>query len=71
MSEHHGNLVVRFYPAKGEWTCVVQRVDADGMPMGEDLVTATGKTKDDARARAATMTEESDIRAALLAAGGL
>jgi hypothetical protein len=71
MSEHHGNLVVRFYPTKGEWMCVVQRVDADGMPMGEDLVTATGKTKEDARTRAATLTEDPDIREALQVATGL
>jgi hypothetical protein len=71
MSEHHGNLVVRFYPAKGEWTCVVQRVDADGMPVGEDLVSATGATKDAARARAATLVDDADVRGALRVAGGL
>ena len=71
MSEHHGNLVVRFYPAKGEWTCVVQRVDADGMPIGQDLVTASAATKDEARERAAALTDDAAVRDALRVSGGL
>jgi hypothetical protein len=65
MSEHHHDLVVRFYPRKGAWMCVVQRVDADGMPIGGDLVSATGATKDEARGRAAAMADDPEIRDAL------
>jgi hypothetical protein len=65
MSEHHGNLVIRFYPSGGQWQCIVQKVDADGMPIGEDLVTAVGTTKDDARDRAMAATENPAVREAL------
>jgi hypothetical protein len=65
MSEHHGNLVIRFYPQKGEWTCIVQRVDSDGMPIGGDLVSSAGKTKEEARDRAIGMTGDQDVQDAL------
>jgi hypothetical protein len=47
MTQHHANLRVRFYPHYGEWTCVVQRMGPDGMPAGDDVVSATGATKDE------------------------
>ena len=65
MSQHHADLVIRFYPRQGQWTCIVQRVDADGMPVGGDLVTATGATKEEARAQARASTTESGVIAAL------
>jgi len=67
MSEHHANLVIRFYPFQGQWTCVVQRVDGDGMPIGSDLVTATGATKEEARAQACLAASDSTVLAALQA----
>jgi hypothetical protein len=69
MSEHHANLVIRFYPTQGEWKCVVQKVDADGMPVGAALVTATGKTKDEAREQARTLTDDPAVREALARSG--
>jgi hypothetical protein len=65
MSERHGNLVIRFYPKHGEWTCVVQRVDADGMPVGGDLVSATGPSKEESRLRALASTTDPAVREAL------
>ena len=65
MTEHHANLRVRFYPGHGEWTCVVQRVGSDGMPSGDDLVSATGANKDDARDRALAMTDDPEVREVL------
>jgi hypothetical protein len=65
MSEHHGNLVIKFYPSGGQWQCIVQKVDADGMPIGEDLVTAVGTTKDEARDRAIAATDNDAVRTAL------
>jgi hypothetical protein len=62
MTDHHANLRVRFYPSHGEWTCVVQRMGADGMPAGDDVVSATGATKDEARDRARATTEDPDAR---------
>jgi hypothetical protein len=35
------------------------------MPLGEDVVSATGATRDDARERAFVMTDDPDVRAAL------
>lgn len=67
MSEHHANLVIRFYPASGQWTCVVQKVDADGMPIGSALVTATGTTKEDARNQALALSSDPDVQKALQA----
>ena len=64
MSEHHARLRVRFYPAHGEWTCYVQRVDTEGMPL-EDVLSSTGKTKEEARAVALSATGDPEIRAAL------
>lgn len=64
MSEHHARLRVRFYPSHGEWTCYVQRVDNEGMPL-EDVMSSTGKTKDEARAQALAIAVDSEIRAAL------
>jgi hypothetical protein len=65
VSQHHADLVIRFYPRQGQWTCIVQRVDADGMPVGGDLVTATGATKEEARAQARASTADSGVIAAL------
>ena len=65
MSEHHANLVIRFYPRQGQWICVVQRVDGDGMPIGEALVTATAATKEDARAQARSLTTDPAVITAL------
>jgi hypothetical protein len=65
MSEHHANLVIRYYPKQGQWQCVVQRVDADGMPVGEDLVSSMGASKEEAREKAAAMTEDPVVRQAL------
>ena len=65
MTERRANLRVRFYPSQGEWNCVVQRMGPDGMPLGEDVVSATGPTKDDARERAFAMTDDPDVQAAL------
>jgi hypothetical protein len=66
MSGHqHGVLRVRFYPGHGEWTCVVQRMGADGMPMGPDEVSATGPTREDARTHAIEAATDEEIREAL------
>ena len=65
MSEHRANLRVRFYPAHGEWTCVVQRMGADGMPAGDDAVSATGTTRDEARDRALAATSDEEVREVL------
>ena len=65
MPERHANLRVRFYPANGEWTCVVQRMGPDGMPAGDDVVSATGATRDDARDRALAMTDDAEVREVL------
>ncbi len=62
---HHANLRVRFYPGHGQWTCIVQRMGADGMPAGADVVSAVGATKHEARDNAATKTEDTDVRDAL------
>jgi hypothetical protein len=67
VSEHHANLVIRFYPTSGQWKCVVQKVDADGMPIGGDLVTAVGTTKDDARDQAIAATSDPTVQEALQA----
>jgi len=65
MSNHHANLRVRFYPGHDEWTCIVQRMDADGMPDGDDLVSAVGATKDEARDNAIAKTDDLEVREAL------
>jgi hypothetical protein len=62
--EHHARLRVRFYPHHGEWTCYVQRVDAEGMPL-EDVLSSTGTSKDNARENAIRATTDEEIRAAL------
>ena len=64
MTEHHARLRVRFYPTHGEWTVYVQRVDAEGMPL-EDVLSATGRTKDEARQHALAATTDVEMRAAL------
>ena len=68
MSGHHAHLRVRFYPGHDgpKWTCVVQRLGGDGMPMGGDLISATGETRDDARAQALAQAREEDVREALV-----
>ena len=65
MTEHRANLRVRFYPAHGEWTCVVQRMGPDGMPAGDDVVSSTGATKDEAKDRALAMTDDAEVREVL------
>lgn len=60
----HAHLRVRFYPGHDEWTCVVQRMGADGMP-SDDVVSATGKTRDEARAHARDQAPDDDVREAL------
>lgn len=60
MTERHGTLRVRFYPAHGAWTCIVQRVGPDGMPEA-DVVSANGDTKADARDRAMAQTDDTEV----------
>lgn len=62
---HHANLRVRFYPGHGQWTCIVQRMGADGMPAGNDVVSAVGATKDEARDNAVIKTADADVQDAL------
>jgi hypothetical protein len=64
MTERRSRLRVRFYPSHGTWTCVVQRVDAEGMPT-EDVLTATGDSREASRSAALAATEDPDIRAAI------
>ncbi|MEO7191266.1 MAG: hypothetical protein ABI051_09435 [Vicinamibacterales bacterium] len=70
MSGHHSHLRVRFYPGHDgpKWTCVVQRLGGDGMPIGGDLISATGDTRDDARTHALEQAPDEDVREALVAA---
>jgi hypothetical protein len=65
MTHHHANLRVRFYPTHGQWTCIVQRVGADGMPAGDDVVSAVGATKMDARDNAMAKAADADVQDAL------
>lgn len=67
MSEHHRDLVISFYPSKGQWTCVVHRVDADGMPIGADLLAVSGATKEEARDHAVATAADAAVRDALIA----
>ncbi len=67
MTHHHANLRVRFYPAHGQWTCIVQRLGADGMPAGDDVVSAVGTTKAEARDNAAAKATDADVQDALKA----
>jgi hypothetical protein len=64
MTERRSRLRVRFYPSHGTWTCIVQRVDAEGMPM-EDVLSAAGDSRDAARAAALSATEDPDVREAI------
>ena len=57
----HRQLRVRFYPTAGRWLCVVQQVGSDGMPTGEDVVSATGDTKEHARDAAIEATTDPEI----------
>jgi hypothetical protein len=65
MTHHHANLRVRFYPAQGQWTCIVQRLGADGMPEGDDVVSAAGATKAEARDNAVAKATDADVQDAL------
>jgi hypothetical protein len=65
MTGHHSNLRVRFYPKDGAWMCVVQHMGPDGMPEGDDLVSAVGETKDEAQARAFEAASDSEVREVL------
>ncbi len=60
MSDHR-QLRVRFYPTAGKWLCAVQQLGADGMPGGDDLVSATRDTKDDARQAAIEAAEDPEV----------
>jgi hypothetical protein len=64
MTERHSRLRVRFYPAHGVWTCIVQRVDAEGMPL-EDVLSATGDSRETSRAAALSAATDPEIRHAL------
>lgn len=64
MSHLSPNFRVRYYPHHGEWTVYVQRVDGEGVPI-EDILTAVGASKDEARAKALRMTTDAEIRATL------
>ena len=57
----HRQLRVRFYPTAGKWLCVVQQLGADGMPAGDDVVSATGDSKEDARQAAIEATTDPDV----------
>ena len=63
----HAHLRVRFYPTQGQWMCVVQRLGADGMPEGEDAVSAVGATKEAARDAAIASTTDQAVIEALRA----
>ncbi len=65
MTEHHANLRVRYYPKSGQWSCVVQRMGADGMPVGGDVVSADGATKDEAREHALAATTDPEVQEVL------
>jgi hypothetical protein len=64
MTEHHARLRVRFYPHHGDWTVYVQRVDAEGVPV-EDVLSAAGHSRDEARAKALAATSAPEVREAL------
>jgi hypothetical protein len=61
----HSHLRVRFYPSQGEWTCVVQRLDADGMPQEPEVISAKGATKDAALDAAIADTADTSVQSAL------
>ena len=61
----HAHLRVRFYPTQGQWMCVVQRLGADGMPEGEDALSAVAATKEAARDAAIALTADEAILEAL------
>ena len=67
MSEHHGRLVIRYYPHHNDWECIVQRVDRDGFPEGGDLVAAHGASKEEAVNNALKATTDPEVQAALRA----
>lgn len=67
MTERHGTLRVRFYPGQGGWSCIVQRLGADGMPEA-DVVSASGTTKPEARDRALEQSDDPEVRGVLEAA---
>jgi hypothetical protein len=46
----------------------VQRLGGDGMPVGGDLISATGETRDEARAHALELAQDEDVRQALVEA---
>lgn len=64
MTENHARLRVRFYPHHGDWTVYVQRVDAEGMPL-EDVLSAHGQSRDEARANALASATDPEVRHAL------
>jgi hypothetical protein len=61
----HRNFAIRFYPSHGSWTCVVQRLGADGMPLEPDVVTAAGATKEQALHAARLAATEPDVQKVL------
>lgn len=64
MSEHHARLRVRFYPHHGDWTVYVQRVDSEGVPL-EDVLSAAGHTKEEARAKALLAASDPEVKQAI------
>ena len=57
----HRQLRVRFYPTAGKWLCVVQQLGADGMPAGDDVLSATGDSKEEARQAALEATTDPEV----------
>jgi hypothetical protein len=64
MTERHGSLRVRYYPHGNEWECIVQRVGPDGMPEA-DVVSAVGATKDEARDKAWSQSDDPEVHEVL------
>ena len=54
-------LRVRYYPSAGKWLCVVQQLGADGMPVGDDLVSAVGESKEAAHQAALESASEPEV----------
>jgi hypothetical protein len=68
MTDRHANLRVRFYPSQGTWTCIVQRLGADGMPTGVDVLSSSGSSREEAWQHALEATEDPLVREVLEAA---
>lgn len=64
MSEHRARLRVRYYPSAKGWKLFVQRVDAEGVPV-EDVLSADGQSKDEAREHALASADDPQVRDAI------